>query len=72
MDILIWAGAFITLIGFLGILYTLVSAVRGRKAAKTDDELRIMMQRLTPYNLGAFFLSVIGLMTVVIGVILGR
>jgi hypothetical protein len=36
-----------------------------------DEELRAAVQKALPLNMGALFLSVIGLMMVIIGIFLG-
>ncbi|NCO87065.1 MAG: hypothetical protein GW886_10605 [Rhodobacterales bacterium] len=71
MDILIWIGAAITLAGFVGIVASIVMVTRARRAGLDDATLRARLQRVLPLNLGALFLSVIGLFVVVAGIMLG-
>ncbi|MDG2452242.1 MAG: hypothetical protein P8M63_05320 [Paracoccaceae bacterium] len=72
MDALIWIGALVSLIGLGGILYCIYLVRRAKKTAGDDDGiLRAALQKVLPMNLGALFLSVIGLMMVVVGVLLG-
>jgi len=70
MELLIWLGAGISLIGIAGIILSVVKVRRAKATAKDDEELRTRIQAAMPLNLGAFLLSVIGLMFVVVGVIL--
>lgn len=70
MEILIWAGAAVTLAGFFGIIYSIVAVVRVRRAGLPDAELRARLNRVLPVNIGALLLSMFGLMLVVVGVIL--
>ncbi len=71
MDLLIWIGAAVTMVGLVGLLYTVV-LVRKAKAAATDDQdLRARMGKIIPVNLGALLLSVLGLMAVILGISLG-
>lgn len=70
MDMLIWIGAGISVLGLFGIVYSMVLVAKARKNATDDDDMRARMSRVLPLNLGALFLSVIGLMMVVIGVLL--
>ncbi len=71
MHDLIWPGAIVALLGAAGIVWAAVSVLRA-KAAKLDEAaMRVRMQRAITMNLGFFLLSVLGLMAVVIGVILG-
>lgn len=71
MDTLIWAGAAMTLVGFAGIIYSIVAVTRARRAGLDDEALRLRLSRILPVNLGALLVSVLGLMTVVIGIMLG-
>lgn len=71
MDILIWAGAALSLVGLVGIVYSIFAVTRARKAGLTDEELRSRVSFILPINLGALMLSVLGLMMVIIGVMLG-
>ena len=71
MDLLVWIGAAISAIGLVGIIYSIVAVAKARKAGLADEELRARVSRILPINLGSLFLSVIGLMMVVVGVLLG-
>jgi len=71
MDILVWSGAAISVVGLFGIFWSIIAVARARKAGLDDDALRARVSRILPINLGALFLSVIGLMMVTVGVILG-
>lgn len=70
-EILIWAGAAISLIGLVGLVWCIVRVTRAKRAKLGEDEMRAVLQQVLPLNLGALFLSVIGLMMVVIGIMLG-
>lgn len=70
MELLVWIGAGISLAGLIGILLSVVQVRRAKQTAKDDAELKARIQKAMPLNLGAFFVSVIGLMCVVVGVIL--
>lgn len=71
METLIWIGAGLSLLGLLGILLSAVLIFRARQQSTSDDDLRVRLNKLLPVNLGALFLSVIGLMVVVLGIMLG-
>ena len=71
MEILIWAGTGLSLLGLCGLVWSIVKVVRARAQIKDDDALRAAVQAALPYNLGALFVSVIGLMLVILGVFLG-
>ena len=70
-DILIWAGAVISLVGFFGLVWCIVTVMRAKRANLPEEDMRLVLQKALPLNLGALFLSVIGLMMVVIGIMLG-
>lgn len=69
-DIVIWSGTALSLIGLLGLVYCIVRVSRAKRAELTDDAMRIELKKVVPINLGALFLSVIGLMMVIIGIFL--
>ncbi|SLN41584.1 hypothetical protein [Roseisalinus antarcticus] len=70
MDWLIWGGAAVSLVGIVGIFASILRVFRARRAGLSDEELRSRIQSILPLNLGALFLSVIGLMMVIIGIAL--
>ena len=71
-EIIIWIGAALSLLGVIGLFWSILRVIRARKAfADDDDALRAAAQKALPLNLGALFLSVIGLMMVIIGIFLG-
>jgi len=71
MDWLIWLGALISLIGLAGLVWCIVLVARARRANLSDEEMRARLQKVMPLNLGALFVSVTGLMLVVVGIMLG-
>ena len=70
-DVIIWSGAAVSVIGLAGLIWSIIRVMRARKTATDDDALRAEIQKALPINLGALFLSVIGLMMVIVGVFLG-
>ncbi len=70
MEILVWAGAAVSLIGLFGLIWCIMRVWRGRRAKLGEDAMRAVLQKVLPVNTGALFLSVIGLMMVVIGILL--
>lgn len=71
MDIIVAIGAGLSVLGLIGIVYSIVMVVRAKRANLSDAELRARMGKVLPVNLGALFVSVIGLMTVALGLMLG-
>lgn len=70
-DGLIWAGAGFTVLGLIGLVWCILSVWRARRAGLPDDEMRAVLARMLPLNLGALFVSVLGLMLVIVGISLG-
>lgn len=71
MEWLIWAGAVVSTIGLAGIIACIVKVTQARRAGLDDAALRAKLQRVVVWNMGALFISVIGLMMVVTGILLG-
>jgi hypothetical protein len=71
MEILIWLGAIISLLGLCGLFWCIVKVWKARKSGMADQELRDQVRKVVPLNTVALFLSVIGLMMVIIGIMLG-
>ncbi|KQI70989.1 hypothetical protein AN191_14870 [Loktanella sp. 5RATIMAR09] len=71
MEIVVWIGAALSVLGLCGIIYSIVAVTRAKRANLSDDELRARISKVLPINLLALLISVIGLMAVVIGVMLG-
>lgn len=71
MDILIWIGAAISLVGLGGIIACIILTARARKAGLNDVALRARLKTMVVYNMGALMVSSIGLMCVVVGILLG-
>ena len=70
MEILIWIGSILSLLGLVGLLWCIKTLLRAKKAAVSDEELRMNLQKVVPFNMAALFLSAIGLMLVILGIML--
>ena len=71
MTWLIWSGAAVSLLGLAGLVWCILIVMRARRAQLEDAEMRRRLARVLPLNMGALLLSVVGLMMVVIGILLG-
>ncbi len=71
MEYLIWAGAAVSAIGLIGIFYCIAIALKAKRANLPDAEMRARLQRIVLLNMAALLLSMVGLMMVVAGIILG-
>jgi hypothetical protein len=67
----IWTGAAISLLGLVGLIWCIISVSRAKRARLDDEAMRQVLKSAIPLNLGALFLSVIGLMMVIVGIFLG-
>lgn len=70
MDFLIWGGAVVSFSGLVGLVWCIVKARQAKNAANTEEELNTEIRKLIPWNMGALFLSTIGLMIVIVGIFL--
>jgi hypothetical protein len=70
METVIWIGAALSVVGLIGIVYSIFAVARAKRAGLSDEELRARITKVLPVNLGALFISVIGLMAVIVGVML--
>ncbi len=71
-DILIWGGTLLTVVGLLALAWCILTVIRARRRGQTDDVLRVTMRRVMAVNMAALAASVLGLMFVVLGIMLGR
>lgn len=71
MEIVVWIGAAMSVIGLIGIGYSVVMVTRAKRANLSEADMRARLAKVLPVNLGALFVSVLGLMTVAVGIMLG-
>lgn len=71
MEYLIWAGAIVSLIGMVGIFYCIFLALKAKRANLPEAEMSARLQRVVVLNMAALLFSMVGLMMVVAGIILG-
>ncbi|SLN13608.1 hypothetical protein PEL8287_00545 [Roseovarius litorisediminis] len=70
MEYLVWLGACVSLAGLAGLVWCIIRVWKARNAGLRDEELKATIQKVVPLNMGSLFLSVIGLMLVVLGILL--
>ena len=71
MENLIRIGAVVTVVGLIGLVWCIVTVARGRKQGRDEDAMKARLQKVVAVNMAALFLSAIGLMMVVVGILLG-
>ena len=69
-EMIIWAGASISVIGLIGIVWCIIRVALARRANLAEAELQSVLKSVLPMNLGALFLSILGLMMVGVGIAL--
>ena len=70
MQMLVWAGALVSLCGVAGLVYCVLRALRARRAGLPEDAMRSELQRVVVVNMAALAVSALGLMMVVLGIFL--
>ena len=70
MDVLIWIGALLTLVGVAVLVWCILIAVRARREGLEDEAMKARLQKVVAMNLGALAVSSIGLMMVILGIFL--
>jgi hypothetical protein len=70
LEWIIWTGAALSILGLLGILWCIFSVARAKRADLDDAAMRDVLKKAIPLNMGALFLSAIGLMMVIVGIFL--
>jgi tetrahydromethanopterin S-methyltransferase subunit C len=71
MAALVYVGTGLALIGMLTLGYCIWAAVSAKRSGLADAELRASLQRIVTINMGALLVSVLGLISVVMGIFLG-
>lgn len=70
-DIIVWSGAALSVLGLAVLIYCIIRVSRAKRAGLDDTAMRDELKKVVPLNLGALFISAIGLMMVIVGIFLG-
>ena len=70
MLILNWGGALLSVFGLIGLLFSMYKVAKAKKNNTSDQQLRESIKAAMPLNLASLFVSVLGLMSVIIGVLM--
>ena len=68
---LIWIGSIVVLIGVTAVIWCILTVRNAQKSDLTDAEIRLVLAQVLPKNIAALFVSMIGLMIVVVAILLG-
>ena len=60
MEILIWIGSILSILGLIGLLWCIKTVIKAKKLADSDEELRTSLQKVVPLNMAALFISTSG------------
>ena len=58
------------MLGLVGLFWCIKTVLKAKKSAVSDEELRGSLQKVIPLNMASLFLSAMGLMLVVLGIML--
>ena len=70
-DGLIWGGTALTLVGLVALAWCILTAARAKARVADDDAIRATMRKVVAVNMAALAASILGLMFVVLGIMLG-
>ncbi len=70
MEWLIYIGAVVAALGLVGLVVSMLRVIKAKRAGLDDEALKQAVAAAIPLNMGAFALSAVGLMMVVVGIIL--
>tara|TARA_Y100000589_G_scaffold11619_1_gene9556 strand:+ start:115 stop:327 length:213 start_codon:yes stop_codon:yes gene_type:complete len=70
MELFIWIGSILSSLGLVGLFWCIKTVLKAKKLATSDEQLRGSLQKIVPLNMASLFLSAIGLMLVILGIML--
>lgn len=70
MNILIWIGSGLTLLGLVGLIWCILKALAARRAVLDEVQMRAALQRVVMLNMAALGVSALGLVVVVAGILM--
>ena len=70
MEMIVWLGAALTLVGLGMLVWCIVSVARAKRAGLPEEALKDRLQKIVALNLAALAVSGLGLMAVIVGIFL--
>jgi hypothetical protein len=70
MEMIVWTGAALTLVGLGMLVWCIVSVAKAKRAGLPDEALKARLQKIVALNMGALAVSGLGLTAVIVGIIL--
>jgi hypothetical protein len=71
MEMIVWIGAALTLVGLGMLVWCILSVAKAKRAGLPEEALKARLQKIVALNLGALAVSGIGLAAVIVGILLG-
>ena len=70
MEMIVWIGAALTLVGLGMLIWCFVSVAKAKRAGLPEPALQARLQKVVALNLAALGVSGLGLATVILGIVL--
>jgi hypothetical protein len=70
MEIIVWLGAALTVVGLGMLVWCIVAVAKAKRAGLPETELKARLQKVVALNLAALGVSGLGLATVILGIVL--
>ena len=70
MEIIVWLGAALTVVGLGMLVWCIVAVAKAKRAGLPGPELKARLQKVVALNLAALGVSGLGLATVIVGIVL--
>lgn len=70
MELVIWIGTGLAVLGLAGLIWCIVLAMKARNSGLPEDAVRQALQKVVVLNMAALGISAMGLMLVVAGILL--
>jgi hypothetical protein len=70
MEMIVWTGAALTLVGLGMLVWCIVSVAKAKRAGLPEEALKARLQRIVALNMGALAVSGLGLTAVIVGIML--
>jgi hypothetical protein len=70
MEMIVWIGAALTLVGLGMLVWCIVSVAKAKRAGLEEEALKARLRTVVALNLAALGVSGLGLATVILGIVL--
>lgn len=70
VNIIVWIGSGLTLLGLAGLIWCILKALAARRAGLDEPQMQAALQRVVVLNMAALGVSALGLVVVVAGILI--